>query len=101
METIYFQPNILANKGKLLYVQDVMSLALGVGAGVLGLESLSGFVFYLICFTLCNFSFYFFCCEGQERLFFRNPIKEIFLDGIPISLAGFIMMWCLTYALVK
>lgn len=101
MEKIYFQSNVASNRQKLQHVQDVMSLAIGIGAGVLGLESLSGFIFFLMSFSLCNFSFYFFCCEKNESLFFCNPLKEIFLDGIPKTLAGFIMMWCLTYALVK
>lgn len=78
-----------------------MSLALGVGAGVLGLESLSGFLFFLVTFSMSNLSFFFLCCEGKPEDFFNNPMREIFVDGITSSVAGYVMMWCLTYALVK
>ncbi|SGZ56966.1 CIC11C00000003653 [Sungouiella intermedia] len=101
MDPLYFPPNILANKQKLQRLQDVMSLALGVGAGVLCLESLNGFFFFLVTFSLSNLSFFLLCCEGKPESFFQNPWKEIFLDGISSSLAGYVMMWCLTYALVK
>lgn len=101
MDPLYFEPNITANKHKLQRVQDVASLALGVGCGVLGLESLNGFWFYLVGFSLSNFSFYMLCCQGSPEEFFKNPLKEIFVDGLFTSLAGYVMMWCLTYALVK
>lgn len=101
MDPIYFPPNIVANKQRLQRLQDVMSLALGVGAGVLCLESVVGFLFFLVAFSLSNLSFYLLCCEGKPSDFFKNPLSEIFLDGIASSLAGYVMMWCLTYALVK
>lgn len=101
MDTIYYQPNITTNKQNLQRVQDIMSLALGVGAGVLCLESLLGFLFFLVGFSLSNLSFFVLCCQGEPQTFFKNPFKEIFLDGIVSSLAGYVMMWCLTYALVK
>lgn len=101
MDPIYFQPNIQSNKDKLQRIQDVMSLAFGVGAGILGLESFYGFLFFLVSFSLSNLSFFILCCQGEANLFFQNPLKEIFLDGITSSLAGYVMMWCLTYALVK
>lgn len=100
-ETILFEPNVAANKKKLQQVQDVMSLALGVGAGILGLESLYGFLFFLIGFSLSNLGFFIECCKGESELFFTNPIRQVFVDGIFSGLSGYVMMWCLTYALVN
>lgn len=78
-----------------------MCLALGFAAGVLRLESLAGVMFYLVGFTVANFTFLLFCCEGKLRLFFKSPMKEIFVDKILAGVAGYLMMWCLISALVK
>lgn len=100
-ETIYCIASIEANKKKLQHVHDIMALALGVGAGVLTLESVYGFLFYIIGFTLTNLVFYQICCQGRVKEFFRKPLHEVFIDGIASNVAGFLMMWCLVFALVK
>lgn len=100
-ETKLYKPNVDFNKQQLQTQQDVMCLALGVAAGVLGLESLAGVALYLVGMTLANLSFYLLCCEGKPELFFASPIKEIFVEKLPTGVAGFVMMWCLTFALVK
>ncbi|KAL6451761.1 EMC6 ER membrane protein complex subunit 6 [Candida maltosa Xu316] len=97
----YYQPSIEANKQKLQHVQDVASLALGVGSGILTLESLYGFAFYLIGITITNLLFYTICGENRPSKYFKNPIHEVFFSGIFGNVPGFIMMWCLVYALVK
>lgn len=100
-ETIIYPASLNVNKQKLQHVHDIASLVLGVGSGVLTLESLYGFAFYLVGFTLTNVVFYVVCCEGQPKRFFTNPLQQVFLDGIFGNVSGFIMMWCLVYALVK
>lgn len=101
METICYGQSIDINKKKLQHIHDILSLVLGIGSGILTLESISGFLFYIIGFTLTNLAFYTVCCQGQPKTFFKNPIKEIFIDGVFSNIAGYIMMWCLVYALVK
>lgn len=100
-ETIYYGPNVEVNRKKLQYVHDVMCLWLGVGAGILSLESIYGFLFYVVGMSLTNIGFILVCCEGAPKTFFRDPIKQVFLDGLLGNIAGYIMMWCLVYALVK
>lgn len=78
-----------------------MCLVLGLAAGVLRFEPLAGVLLYVVGFSLTNLSFYLFCCEGNPQLFFASPIREIFVDTLPSGVAGYVMMWCLTYALVK
>lgn len=99
--TIYFEPNIAVNKQKLQRVQDVMSLALGVSAGILNLESVYGFLFFLVAFSLSNLAFYLECCKGEADKYFESPSRQIFLDGLFPALSGYVMLWCLTYALVN
>ncbi|KAK6454925.1 Rab5-interacting protein-domain-containing protein [Scheffersomyces xylosifermentans] len=100
-DIIYYNPSIDANKQKLQHVQDIASLALGVGAGVLTLESAYGFIFYFVGLTVANFLFYSICCENQPKKFFVKPLQDVYLAGIFTNIAGYIMMWCLVYALVK
>lgn len=100
-ETIFYIASIEANKKKLQHVHDIMSLALGVGAGVLTLESIYGFLFYITGFTIVNFAFHQICCQGKAKEYFRKPFHEIFVDGVASNVAGFLMMWCLVFALVK
>ena len=101
MEQVIYGPNVDINKKKLQHVHDVMSLVLGVGAGVLTLESIWGFLMYTAGLTLTNVVFYIFVCAGRPRGYFPKPVQGIFVDGILGNLAGYVMMWCLVYALVK
>ncbi|KAK6464220.1 Rab5-interacting protein-domain-containing protein [Scheffersomyces coipomensis] len=100
-EIIYYPPSIQTNKQKLQRAQDIASLVLGVGCGILTLESAYGFVFYLAGITLTNGIFLTACCEGKPEKFFTKPKQEIFLEGLFNNVPGFVMMWCLIYALVK
>lgn len=100
-EKSLYKPNVDFNKQQLQRLQDITCLALGVAAGALGLESLAGVALYLVGMTVSNLSFYVLCCEGKPELFFAAPLREIFVDQVPSGVAGYVMMWCLTYALVK
>ncbi|EGV63448.1 hypothetical protein PSN45_004267 [Yamadazyma tenuis] len=100
-EIIFYGPSVEKNRTKLQYVHHVMCLSLGVAAGVLSLESFMGFVFYAAGMTATNLGFVAVCCHGKPRQFFRFPLQEVFWDGIQSNIAGYIMMWCLVYALVK
>ncbi|OBA22229.1 hypothetical protein METBIDRAFT_39323 [Metschnikowia bicuspidata var. bicuspidata NRRL YB-4993] len=101
IEQVYYDAHLVSNKYKLQKLQDVMSLSLGIAAGTLGLESYSGIAFYLVGILASDFSFLVVCCEGTPKRFFVSPVREIFADNFISNFAGYIMMWCLTYALMK
>ncbi|KAK6200131.1 Rab5-interacting protein-domain-containing protein [Scheffersomyces amazonensis] len=101
MPDIIYPPSIQSNHQKLQRAQDIASLVLGIGAGILTLESAYGFSFYLVGITITNGMFFAVCCQNQPDKFFTNPIRDIFFEGIFSNVPGFIMMWCLVYALVK
>ncbi|KAG7662740.1 uncharacterized protein J8A68_003728 [[Candida] subhashii] len=100
-EILYYPPSIEVNKHKLQHVQDITSLVLGIGSGILTLESFNGFIFYFVGLTIANGLFYIICGEGQANKFFKKPLQEIFINGLLGNVPAFIMMWCLVYALVK
>lgn len=101
MEKAYFGPNIVTNKQKLQRIQDILALSLGAGAGIIGLESLWGFIFYVLGISLGNLSFYVVCLKGEPTNFFENPLKEIYFDSLFSSISGYVMTWCLVSALMK
>jgi hypothetical protein len=101
MEVIDYGKNIDINVKKLQHVHDVVSLVLGIALGILMLESLQGFLFYVVGLSLTNCVFYLVCCQGTPKTFFKNPIHDIFVSSILTNVSGFIMMWCLVYALVS
>ena len=101
IEKLYSQANIDTNVQKLQHVHDVTSLVLGVVAGIMTLESLYGFAVYIIGILITNLAFYIICGEKQANKFFKKPIQEIFVNGLLNNTPGFIMLWCLVYALVK
>ena len=101
VEKLQWGAAIDANRSKLLHVHDVMSLVLGTACGILALEAYTGAAFFVATTTLVNAGFYMVCCEGKGSRFFQSPIKEIFIDTLGSSVAGFVMMWCLVYALVR
>ncbi|ODV78407.1 uncharacterized protein CANTADRAFT_52832 [Suhomyces tanzawaensis NRRL Y-17324] len=100
-ETIYYNGSIQSNKQKLGRVRDISSLALGVGCGILALESLVGFGFYIVGTTLTNLLFIWICCGSEPSKFFVSPKRELLLEGVVENVPGFVMMWCLVYAIVS
>lgn len=101
VEKLQWSAAIEANQKKLQHVHDVMSLVLGTACGVLTLEAFTGAAFFVAATTLVNGGFYLVCCGGNGSKFFLSPVKEIFVDTLGSSVAGFVMMWCLVYALVR
>lgn len=99
-EELIYDANVQSNFLKLQRVNDVMALALGTSAGIIRLEALYGFLFYGLGLLITNTVFLVVCCEGKARTFFRTPVKDIFVNPLALNIAGFVMMWCLTYALV-
>ena len=101
MEPLLYAPNVEYNKKQLQNQHDVMCLALGFSAGVLGLESHAGIALYVAGSVLITFSFDVVCCGRQPKLFFVSPVREIYVNTLWSGAAGFVIMWCLSYTLVN
>lgn len=102
--------NSLSGKQTLSNLQSLTSALLGVAAGILGLESYSGFLFYIVLSIITSVLFYTFrvaptsLSSGYQMLdtgrYFRGPF-EFWTGGIFSGLAGFILTWTLFYGLVR
>ncbi|OAP55518.1 hypothetical protein AYL99_10491 [Fonsecaea erecta] len=105
------------NTRTLSNIRSISGLLLGIAAGILGLESLYGFGFYLLCNTLISALFYFLLARGQPQRFFAGTAgsrglyekdgkrqgrnegtgawREIWLGGglFTEALSGFVLGW--------
>ncbi|KAG5362004.1 ER membrane protein complex subunit 6 [Yarrowia sp. C11] len=92
--------SIAENTKSIQYVRSVSSLAIGVGAGILHLESYHGFVFYAIASTVVSILLYTVSSTGNPSRYFVHPVKQLFVDDIFSGLSSFLLMWTLFYELV-
>ncbi|KIW22250.1 uncharacterized protein PV07_12156 [Cladophialophora immunda] len=103
------------NTRTLSNIRSISGLLLGIAAGILGLESLYGFGFYLLCNTLISALFYFLLAKGKPQRYFAGTAgsrglsddgkrgrnegtgawREIWLGGglFTEALSGFVLGW--------
>ncbi|AEO65981.1 uncharacterized protein THITE_2113667 [Thermothielavioides terrestris NRRL 8126] len=104
------QESLMHNSRILHNLQSLTASLFGVSAGILGLESYSGFLFYLVFSLLTAALFYAVrvaptsLAAGKAPLdtsrYFKSPF-EFWAGGLMNELAGFILTWTLFYGLVR
>ncbi|CCE92677.1 Emc6p TDEL_0E04340 [Torulaspora delbrueckii] len=92
--------NVVANKKRLLRLQDSTSLTMGLAAGILQLESLKGFYMFVASFMSIGLLYVVWICQLKPSKYYQSPIQEIFMDSFFRELMGFVMAWTFSYALV-
>ncbi|CAK7263183.1 hypothetical protein SEPCBS119000_000352 [Sporothrix epigloea] len=109
------QESLVHNTRVLINVQSLTASIFGVGAGILGLESYAGFLFYAG-FSLITTALFFFLRVMSASLnlrragksvnvfetsiYFRSPF-EFWTGGLVNGLAGYILTWTLFFGLVR
>lgn len=102
--------SVMHNTKALSNLQSLTASLFGVAAGILGLESYSGFLFY-IAFTLLTALLFYAVRVAPSSLsagksffdtsrYFRGSL-ELWTSGFSGGLAGFILTWTLFYGLVR
>jgi ER membrane protein complex subunit 6 len=92
-------------------VHNLTASLFGIGAGILGLESYTGFLFYLLFSLLTTAMIYVFRVRGKGgkagevgngdvEVFFRSE-WELWTGGLVDGLSGFVLTWTLAYGLVR
>ncbi|KAK4681830.1 hypothetical protein QC764_110950 [Podospora pseudoanserina] len=112
------QESLVHNTRTLHNLQSLTASLFGVGAGILGLESYSGFLFYLVFSLITTLLFYALRIAptatsspssssssttskgGVLSRYFRSPL-DFWTAGLTNGLAGFILTWTLFYGLVR
>lgn len=92
--------NVVANKKRLLRLQDSTSLTMGLAAGILQLEFLKGFYMFVASFMSIGLLYVVWICQLRPSKYYQSPIQEIFMDSFFRELMGFVMAWTFSYALV-
>ncbi|KAE9573234.1 hypothetical protein CGMCC3_g10673 [Colletotrichum fructicola] len=104
------QESVIHNTKALSNLQSLTASLFGVAAGILGLESYSGFLFYILFSFLTVLLVYVFHIAPQSTAaglpflstsrYFRGPF-EFWTGGLFAGLPGFILTWTLFYGLVR
>ncbi|KAK7737412.1 hypothetical protein SLS53_006485 [Cytospora paraplurivora] len=102
--------SVMHNTKVLADLQSLTASLFGVAAGILGLESYNGFLFY-IAFTLLTALLFYAIRVAPASLtagkpafdtsrYFRGSL-ELWTSGFSGGLAGFILTWTLFFGLVR
>ncbi|TDZ73142.1 ER membrane protein complex subunit 6 [Colletotrichum trifolii] len=104
------QESVMHNTKSLSNLQSLTASLFGVAAGILGLESYSGFLFYFILSFATIFLVYIFRIAPQSTAaglpllntsrYFRGSL-DFWTSGLFGGLPGFILTWTLFYGLVR
>ncbi|KAL6810674.1 Rab5-interacting domain-containing protein [Trichoderma sp. SZMC 28013] len=104
------QDSVAHNTKTLTNLHSLTASLFGVGAGILGLESYYGFLFYIAFSITTSLLFYVLQIapsslgEGRSVLdsgrYYRGAL-ELWTGGIFNGLPGFILTWTLFYGLVR
>jgi len=91
-------------------LRNLTASLFGIGAGILGLESYPGFIFYLVFSLLTTALVYVFRVQpaiardpsGKANItrFFKGSL-ELWSGGLIEGLSGFVLTWTLFYGLVR
>ncbi|KAK9456808.1 Rab5-interacting protein-domain-containing protein [Dipodascopsis uninucleata] len=80
-------------------IRSVTSLIFGVTAGILGLESYYGFVFYLAGTLFVSLLMFIFLANGSPKEYFMTS-QEIWTRDAFTGLSSYMLSWTLFYGLV-
>ncbi|EDO64926.2 hypothetical protein GE21DRAFT_2560 [Neurospora crassa] len=116
------QESVMHNSKALQNLQSLSASLFGISAGILGLESYSGFLFYIFFSLLTSFLIYLVRVAplsspkgykdnkgtgnglgsgvGGVKKYFRSGF-EFWAGGIMNGFAGFVLTWTLFYGLVR
>ncbi|KAG9241147.1 Rab5-interacting protein-domain-containing protein [Calycina marina] len=104
------QESVIHNTKVLVTLRNLTASLFGIGAGILGLESYPGFIFYVVFSLLTSALVY--ALRVQPALardpsgdagitrFFKGS-WELWTGGIFEGLSGFVLTWTLFYGLVR
>lgn len=99
-DQVNYVPWVVRNKRLVQHVQDVALLALGVAAGVLQLEGFRGFGLFVAGSLVVSSVVVGVVAGGAPGRYFESPLKDVVWGGLTTGVAGYVMMWCLMYALI-
>jgi len=82
-------------------IRSLTASLFGVAAGTLGLESYTGFIFYLLGSLVVSALLFALKTNGKPGAYFYRPLGDLWLGDVFGGLSGFVLTWTLFYGLVR
>ncbi|KAH9879241.1 hypothetical protein J1614_002680 [Plenodomus biglobosus] len=80
-------------------IRNLTASLFGVAAGTLGLESYTGFIFYLLGSLFVSALLFSLKTNGKPGAYFYKPFGDMWLGDVFGGLSGFVLTWTLFYGL--
>ncbi|MCJ1233012.1 hypothetical protein MMC14_000966 [Varicellaria rhodocarpa] len=81
-------------------IRSLTASLFGVAAGILGLESYPGFLFYLLGTTVVSGLIWVVLAEGRPARYFESQWSGLWGKEVVSGLSSFVLTWTLFYGLV-
>ncbi|KAI4229949.1 MAG: hypothetical protein L6R36_000458 [Xanthoria steineri] len=94
-ESVQHNTQIISN------IRSLTSSLFGIASGILGLESYSGFIFYLLGTLLVSVLVWVLLCRRDQGSYFQIPVAELWGGDVLGGLSSFVLTWTLFYGLVR
>ncbi|KJZ71213.1 hypothetical protein HIM_09419 [Hirsutella minnesotensis 3608] len=104
------QDSVIHNSKTHSNLHSLAASLFGVSAGIIGLESYDGFLFYIVLSTVTTLLFYFLQVAPESLAekrsifdtgrYFQSAV-DFWTSGILGGLSGFVLTWTLFYGLVQ
>lgn len=82
-------------------IRSLTASLFGVAAGILGLESFPGFLFYALGSLVVSLLIFSLRANVQAKSYFHSPIAELWVGDLFGGLMSFVLTWTLFYGLVR
>lgn len=93
--------DIDSNSQVLSNIRSLTASLFGVAAGILGLESYPGFLFYLCGTFVVSLLVYFTLTEARPTRYFQSQLSDLWGAELLGGLSSFVLTWTLFYGLVR
>ncbi|KAK6523527.1 hypothetical protein TWF281_001510 [Arthrobotrys megalospora] len=93
--------NLIANSKTISDLHSLSSSLLGIAAGILGLESYTGFLFYLLGTLFVSTLIVTFVMGGKPEVYSRGGWKDVIAADVTGGVMGFVLTWTLFFGLVR
>lgn len=93
------QESLDNNVSQITTIRHTLALASGLAAGALRLESLDGFIFFVVISLITSMILFF--AVGSANMYFTSPYKSLFFDAVVPSFPGYVLAWSVVYSLVE
>ncbi|KAF3933863.1 hypothetical protein ABW19_dt0202194 [Dactylella cylindrospora] len=93
--------NVISNTKTISDLHSLSSSLLGIAAGILGLESYTGFLFYLLGTAFVSFLIITFPMGGKPEVYVRGGWKDVIGGDLVGGVMGYVLTWTLFFGLVR